>query len=820
MIAMRMKTTPLALAVATVLMLAGATSAHAAVEPTKFVPSLRFGWNVDKSTGASICLVAEASCGEGEISAQPGGFSFPSSVAVAKDGNVYVADNAHHRIQEFTATGEFVLMFGWNVNVTKVTEGAPQAARDVCTAAEVKAGAECLGGEAGTGESTENAGQMLKEISDVAVDRSTGDLYVFDGGYDRVDEFTENGEFILMIGGDVNKTNVGKAGASEAEKNLCTAASHDVCEPGTAGSGHGVVEADVGGGFNGGDLLTVGGPEGLLYFGDGMGVQEFHTEGAENGEWAGEISLAGLSPTAAAEAIVVDSSGDVFVAGSKIFGVHEYNGKGELQSLVIDPEGQAKGQFIKGLALDFYGRLGVIEQEPQEGIAPTPALGLLYKPSGELVGEFTPPSGTIPGGPAGLAFDASSASDQLYVAESRGQAVEVYVPVVFPEVKSCAASEVLATTATLCGEVNPNGVLAKGFFEYRVPGLRQLQTPVAFEGQGTVLDPYEGHLAGLVPNQTYEFNAVVEALAEGAEKQAAGEALEFHTATPPPVIVGEPSASFVKAQSAVLEASLNPEHATTSYHFEYRACNALGECSAPLATPVETSSQYGIVGFTQEVTGLAPLSTYRYRLVANNEHEEAGQQQGGAATGAEGEFTTGPAPSVRAATGPAGAVTTTSAVVSGEVDPDGQPATYAFELGVYSGAGTQYGIVLSGPAGEGTAALAESLALTGLQPGTTYAYRIKLTSGYGSATGEAALFTTAGLPEVLVAPASLPMLTTPAIVFPAEAKVLTTAKQATPKCVKGKVLSHGRCVKTKTKQKKRGMQRKAKKTSRSRRTKR
>ncbi len=396
----------------------------------------------------------------------------------------------------------------------------------------------------------------------------------------------------------------------------------------------------------------------------------------------------------------------------------------------------------------------------------------------------------------------------------------MYVPAVFPEVKSCAATAVGATTATLCAAINPNAVLAKGFFEYGVPGQAQTVTPVAFEGEGTALEPpYSMHLTGLVPNQTYQFKGVVEALAEGAEKQADGEVLEFHTATPPPAILGAPSASFVKAQSAVLEASLNPEHANTDYHFEYSACNAVGVCAAPLATPVEESAEYGTVEFAREVSGLAPLTTYRYRLLAENRLEVGGKPEGGEATGAEGEFTTGPAPTVQAATGAASAVTTTSAVVSGSVDPDGQPATYTFELGVYNGAGTQYGIVFSGPAGEGTTPVAESLALTGLQPGTTYAFRVKVASGYGTQTGEAVLFTTAGLPEVLVSPASLPMLATPAIAFPAEAAVTTTTKKSTPKkCAKGKQLSHGKCVKAHAKKKRK--QAKAKKTSRSRKAKR
>ncbi len=103
MIAMRMKTIPLALVAATALMLAGATSAHA-IEPTKFVPSLRFGENVDKTTHANVCLVSEASCGEGEESEQPGGFSYPGICRCReRRERVCLGSGESGRVQEFTA---------------------------------------------------------------------------------------------------------------------------------------------------------------------------------------------------------------------------------------------------------------------------------------------------------------------------------------------------------------------------------------------------------------------------------------------------------------------------------------------------------------------------------------------------------------------------------------------------------------------------------------------------------------------------------------------------------------------------------------------
>ena len=112
------------------------------------------------------------------------------------------------------------------------------------------------------------------------------------------------------------------------------------------------------------------------------------------------------------------------------------------------------------------------------------------------------------------------------------------------------------------------------------------------------------------------------------------------------------------------------------------------------------------------------------------------------------------------------------------MNPDGQPATYRFELGVYNGAATRYGVVFSGPAGAGTTPLEEQLTLTGLQPATTYAYRILAASGYGTATGETMTFTTAGLPAVVFAPNVLAQLAIPNIAFP-KAITTTTTKALT-----------------------------------------
>jgi hypothetical protein len=155
---------------------------------------------------------------------------------------------------------------------------------------------------------------------------------------------------------------------------------------------------------------------------------------------------------------------------------------------------------------------------------------------------------------------------------------------------------------------------------------------------------------------------------------------------------------------------------------------------------------------------------------------------------------------LQALTGDSREVSSTSATITGVVNPDGQPATYAFELGVYNPAGTQYGVVSSGSVGSGTVLVGESLHLTGLQPGTTYAYRISVSSGYGTSYGEPVTFTTLGLPSVLSSPPLLAMLPMPSIAFPSEA-----SKPSGEKCKRGfKRDKHGKCVKFKAHKRKTG----------------
>jgi hypothetical protein len=146
------------------------------------------------------------------------------------------------------------------------------------------------------------------------------------------------------------------------------------------------------------------------------------------------------------------------------------------------------------------------------------------------------------------------------------------------------------------------------------------------------------------------------------------------------------------------------------------------------------------------------------------------RQIGGIDIGAD-EFVFAPA----ATTGPASAVTTQSATLSGSVNPNGVPTTYHFEYGPTAAYGsTTY---TTGAGNGGTVAAAANLG--GLSPATTYHYRIVATNSGGVTQGVDRTFTTSAPiapppstpPPATPPPATPPPTTTPPVTSPSFAGV-------------------------------------------------
>jgi len=119
-------------------------------------------------------------------------------------------------------------------------------------------------------------------------------------------------------------------------------------------------------------------------------------------------------------------------------------------------------------------------------------------------------------------------------------------------------------------------------------------------------------------------------------------------------------------------------------------------------------------------------------------------------------------------------VTTSSAKVTGTVDPRGDASTYHFEYGSTTAYGTS---TASASAGAGSGAAPVSATLSGLAPGTPYHYRLVASNAFGADNGEDQVLTTQVMPVTTVttttptpAPSPAPVtttVTTPAPVTPA-----------------------------------------------------
>lgn len=435
---MRMRTMlPLAIIGIAIVLMVGATSAGATPIASKFTLSRQIGWEVNDTTHGNVCTAASKDeCGFGTESSEPGGFGGADSVAVDSDPaspdyeNVYVAEVSNDRVQELTPTGEFVRMFGKDVNET--TGG------DVCTAEEIETkSVKCKAGTTGN-----EAGALISP-HDVAVDPSTGNVYVADYGVsntqevsnDRVDEYTPTGQFVLMIGKEVNETNKGNVCTEKEIEESRVKCKNGLETPGS--TEHGAFDFTYATGV--GDLLTVGGPEGLLYVGGEDRVQEFDAQGV----WMGEIAL-----PFHVGAIAVDPSGDLFASAYDGVVVHELHPDGvqyaefEVQPKNVPNRIAVESFFIRGLAIDPYGRIGVIAYEEirvseagGESEKYERSYGALYSALGALISEIARPSGEIPSAnDFGIAF---SASDELYIVSFLPREIEVYVPALFPEVGAC-----------------------------------------------------------------------------------------------------------------------------------------------------------------------------------------------------------------------------------------------------------------------------------------------------------------------------------------------------------------------------------------------
>jgi hypothetical protein len=206
-------------------------------------------------------------------------------------------------------------------------------------------------------------------------------------------------------------------------------------------------------------------------------------------------------------------------------------------------------------------------------------------------------------------------------------------------------------------------------------------------------------------------------------------------AAAPTAITGPVSA--VGSTSATAGGTVNPGGQATSWYVEYGTSTSYGRQTTSRSAGSGTAN----VQVSAPLTGLAPSTTYHYRLVGTN--------GAGTSHGADGIFTTTSGPV--AVTGSVSAITAGSATLAATVDPNGRPTNWYFEYGTSTAYGSK---TASKSAGSGTASVGVSAAVSGLAAGRVYHYRIVATSDAGTSRGADRTFTTAGAPVAVTGSAS------------------------------------------------------------------
>ncbi len=285
-------------------------------------------------------------------------------------------------------------------------------------------------------------------------------------------------------------------------------------------------------------------------------------------------------------------------------------------------------------------------------------------------------------------------------------------------------SSITPTGARVHATVNPQHSLTSFRIEY---GTSTAYGSSAPEGGGEVGEqfsdqPVAASLTGLQPETLYHYRVSAEDGVEGAQT---GADATFITAPAAAASAGE-----VTTKQATLTATINPHGQATTYRFNYGPSAAYGS-STPEA---DGGSGNGTQSVSGHITGLTPATTYHVQVIATT--------NGITRSGADGTFTTAPAPTATVAD-PVD-VTTNSATLQGAADTHGQSGSYHFEVSATEGS-----FATSTPEqalSAATGAQPVSTSVGALPSGQSLQVRLVLSSNEAGDVSDPAFFATAPQP--------------------------------------------------------------------------
>jgi hypothetical protein len=390
----------------------------------------------------------------------------------------------------------------------------------------------------------------------------------------------------------------------------------------------------------------------------------------------------------------------------------------------------------------------------------------VFAKDGEYLGQITKAGATSFSGfsPCGIAVDPGG---NLFVSGITEDKVHKFDPSTNPPLDSdyVASFDTVSRPCSLAAGAGPStgSLFVNTFFTFKGNSVLQLDSASGAlksivdpgEARAVTVDPGTGHLYVLHENaplsytiREYSGSTLLSSTAFGTDG-GTGRAIAFDGASGtlyaggrsslyvygPTVTVPDATteaATITSDTSATLHGTVNPDGvALTDCRFEYGTSAAYGQTVPCAESLAEIGSGATPKAVHAELSGLGSETLYHFRLVAKNANAALyPNDPAGTARGADRTFKTPSKPAISEEQ--AADVGFTEARLKAQVNPENSPTTYRFEWGT----DTTYGQSTAEIAiGSGEAAHPVSLALEGLNPGTTYHYRVVATNTIGLSEG-------------------------------------------------------------------------------------
>src|SRR5665213_2528080 len=542
-----------------------------------------------------------------------------------------------------------------------------------------------------------------KYVRNMAVDRATGDVYVADSGPDGVYVFRPLGAGVyenisLWRGNNTQAKSFGGGYVSVAIDN-------NPSSPSDPHAGDVYVESSSNGTV---DILRP----------NPVGPKE-----AEEGASEGELASPGGFSFTENVGLAVDATGKVYVPNKGDNLADEFDGSGESLGALNGSETPAKaiGDPIAVGVDESTQELYVVDKSNRV----VDQFNATGKYLAKIKGELKEPLGVAVQSLAG------PSKGEVYVTDGEAGAVDIFGPdVVKPEpvTSTGAAKEETTTTATVTGKVNPEGLPTEYWFQYGPTEAYGSETRHEPAGEGTTEVEAKAGLEALEPHKAYHYRLV----AENAFGSAAGSDQTFTTQQlPPDPSASTGSASQVTQSTATLSGSVTPgsfgPNSDTTWSFQYGIDTSYSAGSVPVR-PDDAGMGTSPVAVSTILGGLAPNTTYHYRLVASNANADPPADPQ-VADGIDKTFTT---PASEPLLDQPSELTETGVRLNGDVNPGGHDLHYSFQYGPSTAYGESTPLT---DACEGTTPppacggstptpIAVSVSLSNLTPNVVYHYRL------------------------------------------------------------------------------------------------